>query len=385
MPILNLAQNIGEAKYGIADRGERGYRVLVEANHQRWWCPIYTSDTDYLIGEGNPNTGQRIKCGRWRCDTYVWWAFYSQGWDLMPGRAWLPRVLFNAFPYGNDEQFSPNITSLRADNTRNLDNTTAEELNDMPIEEFQIVMNNAAALTHYISTQSAYMKFAYDEKLNDIKRGIMIDRITSRGIEPEMTPKLIRLYKETTNISIKEKVISGLMIHYQHHFDLNKSSTEQHMLKNFFSELLYEAISPKAADNTIRGFIDLHTSEEIMNHLPQINAQLAGVTHTSSIMLKYALMHKSKELQPIYMQSIINELHIANDSDLDSYLFGPLSIAYQEAEKDVLEPESKQMLIKYLTQVQHKYTTEGIKTNPDDFHRNTTSPYYFQLIKNMNL
>lgn len=27
------------SKYGIADRGERGYRVLVEANHQRWWCP----------------------------------------------------------------------------------------------------------------------------------------------------------------------------------------------------------------------------------------------------------------------------------------------------------------------------------------------------------
>lgn len=372
------------SKYGIADRGERGYRVLVEANHQRWWCPLYTSDTDYLIGEGNPGTGQRIKCGRWRCDTYVWWAFFSQGWDLMPGRAWLPRVLFNTFPYGNDEQFAPNLTSLQIDDARSLDNTTAEELNDMPIGEFQITMNNTTAPANYVSTQSAYMRFAYDERLNDIKRGIMIDRITSRGTEPEMTPKLIRLFKETTNISIKEKVISGLMIHYQHHFDSNKDSTERQILKNFFSELLYEKVSSKAADNTIRGFIDLHTPEEVMSHLPQINVQLAAVNHTSSIMLKYSLMYKSKELQPIYMQSIINELRTVNDSDLDSYLFGPLSIAYKETEKDVLEPESKQILIKYLKQVQNKYTTEGIKANPDDFHRKTTSPYYFQLVKKIN-
>ena len=45
------------SKYGVVDRGERGYRVLVEANHQRWWCPEYTSDPDYHIGEGNPYTG----------------------------------------------------------------------------------------------------------------------------------------------------------------------------------------------------------------------------------------------------------------------------------------------------------------------------------------
>ena len=375
------------SKYGIADRGERGYRVLVEANQQRWWCPTYTSDTDYLIGEGNPNTEQRIKCGRWRCDTYVWWAFYSQGWDVMPGRVWLPRILFNAFPYGNDERLAPDITALQADNTRSLDNVTAEELNAMSIEAFQMIMDNppTAPMHDVTITQSAEMKFAYDEKLNDIKRGIMIDRLTSRGTEPEMTSKLINLYKETTNISVKEKVISGLMIHYQHHLDLNKDSREQQVLKNFFSELLYEKLTPKAVDNTIRGFVDLHTPEEVSSHLLQIDTLLATVNHTSSIMLKYALVHKSKELQPIYMQSIVNELRTANDSDLDSYLFGPLSIGYQGAGKNLLAPEAKQMVINYLKQVQHKYTSEGIKANPEDFHRNTTAPYYFELVKNMNL
>ncbi|MFW2535200.1 hypothetical protein [Legionella sp. 28fT52] len=35
------------SKYGVADRGLLSYTILVEANHQRWWCPVYTSNTDY--------------------------------------------------------------------------------------------------------------------------------------------------------------------------------------------------------------------------------------------------------------------------------------------------------------------------------------------------
>ena len=45
------------SKYGVADRGIIGYNILVEANHQRWWCPKYTYDTSYHIGSGIPTTG----------------------------------------------------------------------------------------------------------------------------------------------------------------------------------------------------------------------------------------------------------------------------------------------------------------------------------------
>src|SRR3990167_2166279 len=85
-PIVGQINNISNfkyrspywgSKYGVADRGAIGYNVLVEANHQRWWCPTYTDNTDYHIGAGVPTTGQIFECGRWRCDTYVWWAFYS--------------------------------------------------------------------------------------------------------------------------------------------------------------------------------------------------------------------------------------------------------------------------------------------------------------------
>ena len=82
---------------------------------------------------------------------------------------------------------------------------------------------------------------------------------------------------------------------------------------------------------------------------------------------------------------IVNELRRANDSDLDSYLFGPLSIGYQGSGKDLLVPEAKQILVDYLNEVQSKSTSKGIKANPEDFHRSTTAPYYFELKKYMDI
>jgi len=29
-------------RYGVADHAQGGMNVIVEANHQRWWCPQYT-------------------------------------------------------------------------------------------------------------------------------------------------------------------------------------------------------------------------------------------------------------------------------------------------------------------------------------------------------
>jgi hypothetical protein len=377
------------SKYGIADRGERGYRVLVEANHQRWWCPEYTSDTDYKIGEGNPHTGARIRCGRWRCDTFIWWAFLSQGWDTMPGRVWMPKTLFQSFPYYNDERgFRSSMLNTFAPNKlhgRRLEDATVAELNAMSLDDLQITMN-AQRSPHYIVPQSSSveMRFAYDENMDELKRGIMLDRLTSRGEEPELTSKLIKLYRETKSIPVKEKIISGLMIYSQQNFDLDKATEEQKLVKSFFSELLYERLTPKAADNTIRGFIDLHTSDEIMINLIQLDSQLTTVNKASSIMLKYALVYKSKELQPIYMKSITKELHDANDSDLDSYLFGPLSLAYKSRGKNLLEPKSKQIVINYLKETRYKYTASNmLKASSNDLHRTTTAPYYFELIKNM--
>lgn len=376
------------SKYGVADRGVLGYNILVEANHQRWWCPKYTNDTNYHIGSGIPTTGQIIECGTWRCDTFSWWTFYSQGLDTMPGHVWLPRNIFNFFPYFNDQRFSIESSEQPSEILANksLENVTAEDLNEMPFEEFQMIMDSPPA--HYATSPSTVqMQFAYNSNLNDVKRGIMIDRLIADDNEPDLVKKLLNLYTETDNIEVKNKIVQGLMLYNQRHRN-NKPfvKNDQPLLKVFFAELLdSKALNSKMADNTIRGFIDTHSSEEIMTNLDKIDKWLPTTGHYSSIMLKYTLVHKSKELQRIYIKSIIAELRKANNSDLDSYLFGPLSMGYQGTGKNLLEPESKQVVVDYLKEVRYKYTPQGIKAAPKDTHRSTTAPYYFELVKNMGL
>jgi hypothetical protein len=374
------------SKYGVADRGVIGYNILVEANHQRWWCPKYTNDTKYHIGRGVPTTGDILECGTWRCDTYAWWAFYSQGLDTMPGRVWLPKKLFDYFPRFNDERLIDEQTERNPDIVPNksLENVTAEELNDMLYEEFQMIMD--APPVHYVTSPSTVqMQFAHNSNLNDVKRGIMIDRLIADDAEPDLVRKLLNLYNETKNVEVKNKIVQGLMTYNQRHRNVQSYiNNDKPLLKAFFAELLSsKSLNPKMADDVIRGFIDTHSTEEIMANLDKINKLLPTVGHYSSIMLKYTLVHKSKELQKIYIKSIVEELREANNSDLDSYFFGPLSIGYQGSGKNLLEPESKQIVADYLKEVRHKYTSQAIKANPKDTHRATTAPYYFELIKYM--
>ena len=376
------------SKYGVIGSPQQGYNVLVEANHQRWWVREYTSNSDYRIAQGNPHTGEIIVTGRWRCDTYVWWAFYSQGVDTMPGRVWLPTTLFNFFPYSNDERLkieAPEASSgILADSS--LDNVTAEELNEMSLDKFQIIMDAPLRTpSNYVAPISTYMRFAYDDSLNDIKRGAMIDKITSKASDIDLVSKLLRLYEETDREEVKNKIVSGLMFHVQGELREHPNVRDKELLRGFFHRLIGEKLNQRCADWATMGFIDTHTADEALQNLDKIDAQLAAATHPASITLKYKLVHKSKELQSIYIKSIVDELREVDDSDLDSYFFGPLAIGYQGTGKNLLEPESKQIVVNYLDGVRYKYTSKGIKANPGDFHRGTTAPYYFELIKNMGI
>lgn len=375
------------SKYGVIGNPEQGYRVLVEANHQRWWVREYTSNTDYRIAQGNPRTGEIFVTGRWRCDTYAWWAFYSQGVDTMPGRIWLPRNLFNFFPYYNDERLIAESSEPSAEilTNKSLDDVSAEDLNEMSLEEFQTVIDAPLkAPTNYVAPMSAYMRFAYSDSLNDIKRGAMIDKITSKVSDVDLVPKLLRLYDETDREEVKNKIVSGLMFHVQGELREHPNSRDKELLRSFFHRLISEKLNQRCADWATMGFIDTHTADETLQNLDKIDAQLATATHPASITLKYKLVHKSKKLQSIYIKSIVDELREANNSDLDSYFFGPLAIGYQGTGKNLLEPESKQIVINYLDEVRYKYTSKGIKANPGDFHRGTTAPYYFELLKHMD-
>ncbi len=256
----------------------------------------------------------------------------------------------------------------------------------MSLNEFQTIIDAPLeAPSNYVAPMSAYMRFAYDESLNDIKRGAMIDKITSKISDVDLVPKLLRLYDETDHEEVKNKIVSGLMFHVQGELREHPNTRDQELLKSFFHRLIGEKLNQKSADWATMGFIDTHSADETLQNLDKIDAQLATATHPASITLKYKLVHKSKELQSIYIKSIVDELRAANNSDLDSYFFGSLAIGYQGTGKNLLDPESKQIVVNYLDEVHYKYTSKGIKANPDDFHRGTTAPYYFELIKNMGI
>ncbi|KTC65755.1 Uncharacterised protein (plasmid) [Legionella adelaidensis] len=376
------------SKYGVIGHPEQGYRVLVEANHQRWWVSEYTDTTDYRIGQGNPRTGEIAVSGRWRCDTYAWWAYYSQGADTMPGHIWLPRKLFDFFPFFNDERLRKESTETFSENVvdKSLDSISTEELNEMPLVEFQKIIDAPPSEpSNYVAPMSGYMRFAYDSNLNVVKRGAMIDKITSKATEIDLVPKLLKLYDETDPEEVKNKIVSGLMFHVQGELREHPNPRDKELLRYFFHKLIGEKLNQHCAGWATMGFIDTHTADETIQNLDNIDTQLAIATHSTSIMLKYKLVHKSKVLQPIYIRSIIDELREANNSDLDSYFFGPLAIGYQGTGRTLLEPESKQMVINYLNEVRYKYTSKGIKANPDDFHRGTTAPYYFELREHMGI
>jgi hypothetical protein len=88
------------------------------------------------IGQGDVIWGTPIKCGGWRCDTYAWWAFYSAGYNT-GGSIMLPRVIFNSFPYYN--KLMPNKKSTLMESSKTLNDVTAEELNEMLFEEFEMI------------------------------------------------------------------------------------------------------------------------------------------------------------------------------------------------------------------------------------------------------
>jgi hypothetical protein len=241
---------------------------------------------------------------------------------------------------------------------------------------------------NYVSSPSTLqIQLVANENLNEIKRGIILDRLIANDNAPQIVKKLLKLYNETKSIEIKNKITQNLMLYNQRHRNNTLYLNEdQPLLKIFFSELLNsEKLDVKLADDAIRGYVDTHSPEEIIKNRNKIDKWLPITGHHSSVMLKYSLAFKSKELQAIYIKSIIKELRQANNANLDSYLLGPLSIGYQGKGDDLLEPESKQVVINYLKDIRYKYSKQGIRANPNDIHRVTTAPYYFELKKYMGL
>lgn len=322
------------SRWGIGDYGSRTRGVLIEANHQRWWCPTYTASNLYSPGEGVPTTGYIIKCGMWRCDSYVAWTHYAGGGyaNLLSG-VLLPKNIFYAFPYSNVNYTPETVQApLLTSTDKDFSSLTADEINTMPFEEFEMIADIPMELETPTHIQAEW-RFAKDTQVNEVKRGIFIDRITLSN-EQNVVPKFLDLYKKENSPEIKEKIIQATVIYYQNHRDVIKDSSDFILLKDFYNKLLSTNVTPRADDLATLGFIDISTVDEIINNQDKLNKKIDSIDSFSRLRVHLQLTHKSKELEKIYLKKAIQLLQKENSYHLDEMFFGLSAMAYGNYQKD---------------------------------------------------
>jgi hypothetical protein len=334
-------------RYGIGDYADGTRHALVEANHQRWWCPKYTTSTSYKIGTGNLETGQPTSCGTWRCDTFVAWSFFSAGYyQLMNNKIMLPRNVFYSFPYADDEldTVAPEMTQTDKDFT----SLTATELNNLSFEDFEMIADIPAAQqtpTHV----AAEWHHANDTSLNDVKRGIFIDRLAMSN-DLGVIARFLDMYKVDASQEIKTKLIQGLMIYYQSHKQ-NLLVDEVSRLQNFYARMLYQDLVAEDKDMIVRGYIDFHKPEEVLVNRKQIDKQLQNIEPHLLLGIQQTLVHASPELETIYIPRLLATLKKANSTDLDDMFFSITKMGY----KHLRHKESLEQIKTYLNEVASKY------------------------------
>jgi hypothetical protein len=364
------------SRYGIGDYANGTRAALVEVNHQRWWCPSYTSSTAYKIGQGVPTTGQIISCGEWRCDTLVAWSFYSAGYpQLINNRIILPTTIFNTFPFQNNGLLEDENTikpPLLLQSDKVFSDLSANELNAMPYEEFELIADIPMNLETPTHIESEW-RYANDSHINDIKRGIFIDRL-SMSNEPNVIPNFIKMYDETKEPEIKRKLIIGTVIYYQNHNDQVALSQDKELLRVFYKKLLNEQLAIDSSDMAMRGFIHFYSSKEIIENRKLIDKQFKGMDRRSLLSLKLELSHKSKELETIYFPSIIDMLKKNNSSDLNEMFFGLTKMGWRHLHNK----ESVDLIKNYVQFSSYKYENKALNDYNDPYF-NAAKQTYIEL------
>jgi hypothetical protein len=348
------------SRYGIGDYSTGTLNALVEANHQGWWCPSYTTSTAYVIGSGDVNTGIPSKCSVWRCDTFVAWAFYSAGFSqLMNNNIMIPFNIWATFPYSNgdtliQETIPPRLrsidqefTNLTVDELNNLDFTTFEEIADIPISN--------ETPTHIAKE----WEFAENESIIDIKRGVFLDRLAVIG-EQNTISKLLSIFNKTKKKEVKSKVIQALQTNYQNRKEF-MSAEEKKNLNSFYDEQLLKQLRPIDIDKIVRGYVDLNNAEKILEMRSKIDDKISTVEERMALGLHLDIAKKSQELEQIYIPFIVANLKKANRSDLDDMFFGISNIRIK-----TFKPESIKIIKEYAETKKNKYAL-AIMTNSDPY------------------
>jgi hypothetical protein len=340
------------SKYGFGDYNRSTKQALVEANHQRWWCPSYTIGSGYDPGEGIPTTGHIIKCGMFRCDTFVGYSYAAGGYpQIINSTILYPNIVFKFWPYQNANFKGKN----KKDDTPLIKSTwqtaTIDEINTMPFEQFEeyydIPIPQESA--DHISKEWDLLK---SSELNDIKKGIFIDRLSIIG-QPGTIETFIELYPDS-NKSVKNKLLQGMMIYYQRH--------ETGNLKSFYEPLM--AVADKYnADKILRGYIDFSSDDEIIANKALIN-KVAQITepHLLASIYHNAVM-RSKETEAAYFDDYLSLFKKQNNSDFDDLFFGYMKIGY----RNLKNPESITIVKSFVQKKVSQYQTMKYISKTDNY------------------
>ncbi|MDR3476773.1 MAG: hypothetical protein P4M14_01920 [Gammaproteobacteria bacterium] len=352
------------SRYGLGPYDKSTMDVLTEAYNQTAWCQTYTNSTDYEIGEGDLSTGKSTKCGKWRCDTFVAWCYYRAGYhQLMENPLILPRIVFDLFPLENSDRptFKKSFGSvyqLKAD--KNFTSMSLLDINAMSYEEFEMVADIPLnqQTPQYIQAE---WKLAQDTHLSNIKRGIFIDKI-SMSHEPNVIPKFIKMYQETNIAEIKEKLLEGVMSYYQNNLDQVKLNDENVLLKSFYAKLLNEKLNGMQASVVVRGYIDFHSPDEVLNNIVKIDRQLINIEPAAALGLKLDIATLSIVLEKKYISSVIYMLREKNSSQLEGIFFIRMKMLYSHLKAE----QSINQIREYIESLSSKYLslTENNRLDP---------------------
>ena len=236
---------------------------------------------------------------------------------------------------------------------------TVKDLNQMSLAELQLVSVLPVEQETHEHLSKEWM-LAKDHNLNSIYRGFFIDSL--KRIKSKNTiPRLIKMYDNETDETVKEKIISATMLYYQANIDLSSSADDKKLLIKFYTKLLRQKLTAEASHDVVRGYVDLNSAENIKTNIKLIDQKILDIEPHLLLGLKFQLAYKSQELEKIYIPSIIKMLKTTHSSDLDEMFFGITKLSY----KNLKDPLSLIIIKDYMTSVRNKYSTPTINSSND--------------------
>jgi len=180
-------------------------------------------------------------------------------------------------------------------------------------------------------TLIAEWQFANDENVNNIKRGIFIDRLAMSN-EKDVIPRFLKMHDEIDVGELKTKIVQGLMVHYQNNTE--NAQKNYVSLRKFYTDLMR-----------------------------QIDMQCKGIEAHLLLGLKHNLALKSQALEQIYVPSMIAMLKKYNRSDLDDMFFGITKMGYRQ----LRDSNSIKQIKTYIDYTSSKYTLLKVSSNKDPY------------------